>query len=59
MLGHDGSNNSWYCSCQVLLDQGVGLLAVSNIGGAENGKGDLACWKVIQKLREWHYDPLP
>lgn len=58
-LGHDGSNGSWYCSCQVLLNQGVGFLAVSNIGGDKNGKGDLACWKVIQKLRDWYYQPLP
>ena len=59
LLGHDGSNGSWYCSCQLLLGQGVGFLAVSNIGGGPNGKGDLACWKVIEKLREWHYQPLP
>jgi CubicO group peptidase (beta-lactamase class C family) len=58
-LGHGGSNGSWYCGCQVLLDQGVGFLAVSNIGGDVNGKGDLACGKVIEKLREWHYQPLP
>jgi hypothetical protein len=51
-LGHDGSNGSWYCSCQVLPGKGLGFLAVSNIGGTTNGKGDLACWKVIEKLRE-------
>ncbi len=64
-LGHDGSNGSWYCSCEVLLNQGAGLLAVSNIGGADpqggadNGKGDLACAKVIQKLREFYFHPWP
>ncbi len=58
-LGHDGSNGSWYCSCQVLVNQGVGFLAVSNIGADENGNGGLACGKVIQKLREWYYHPLP
>jgi len=47
LLGHDGSNGSWYCSCQVLVDQGVGFIAVSNIGGGPNGKGDKACWKVL------------
>jgi CubicO group peptidase (beta-lactamase class C family) len=51
-LGHDGSNGGWYCSCQVLPGKGLGFLAVSNIGGTTNGKGDLACWKIIQKLRE-------
>jgi CubicO group peptidase (beta-lactamase class C family) len=59
LLGHDGSNGSWYCSCQVLVDQGVGFIAVSNIGGDVNGKGDKACWKVIQILRDWYYQPLP
>jgi hypothetical protein len=63
-LGHDGSNGSWYCSCQVLLNHGVGFVAVSNIGGkvdngADNGKGDLACGQVIQKLREFYFRPLP
>jgi hypothetical protein len=51
-LGHDGSNTLWYCSCQVLPKEGVGFLAVSNIGGGSHGKGDLACGKVIKKLRE-------
>jgi len=51
-LGHDGSNNLWYCSCQVLLGEGLGFLAVSNIGAGTNGKGGLACGKIIQKLRE-------
>jgi CubicO group peptidase (beta-lactamase class C family) len=59
LLGHDGSNGSWYCSCQVLVDQGVGFIAVSNIGGDVNGKGDQACWKALQILREWHYQPIP
>jgi CubicO group peptidase (beta-lactamase class C family) len=58
-LGHNGSNGSWFCTCEVLLDQGVGFLGVSNIGGDTNGKGDLACLKVIEKLREWYYHPLP
>jgi CubicO group peptidase (beta-lactamase class C family) len=58
-LGHDGSNGLWYCSCQVILKEGVGFLAVSNIGGGTNGKGDLACGKVIEKLREWYYHPWP
>jgi CubicO group peptidase (beta-lactamase class C family) len=58
-LGHEGSNNLWYCICQVLLDQGVGFLAVSNIGADANGNGSLACAKVIQKLREWYSHPLP
>jgi CubicO group peptidase (beta-lactamase class C family) len=55
-LGHDGSNTLWYCSCQVLPAQGVAFLAVSNIGGEKNGKGDLACWKIIQTLRERYFD---
>jgi CubicO group peptidase (beta-lactamase class C family) len=58
-LGHDGSNNLWYCICQVLLKKGVGFLAVSNIGAdndaAKNGKGHLACGKVIEKLRELYF----
>lgn len=58
-LGHDGSNGSWYCICQVLLNKGVGFIAVSNIGGGENGKGDLACSKVIEKLQEWYFRPWP
>jgi CubicO group peptidase (beta-lactamase class C family) len=55
-LGHDGSNGSWYCSCQVLPHKGVAFLAVSNIGGGPNGKGDAACWEVIAKLREQHFE---
>lgn len=51
-LGHDGSNNLWYCNCHVRLKKGVGFLAVSNIGGGTNGKGNLACGKIIEKLRE-------
>ena len=51
-LGHDGSNNLWYCSCQVLPGKGLGFLAVSNIGADTNGNGGLACGKIIQKLRE-------
>ena len=54
-LGHDGSNGSWYCSCQVLLGKGVAFLAVSNIGGGENGKGDEACWKIISTLRDQYF----
>jgi CubicO group peptidase (beta-lactamase class C family) len=53
-LGHDGSNGVWYCSCQLLVADGVGFIAVSNIGGDTNGKGDQACWEVVTKLRE-HY----
>ena len=48
-------NGSWYCSCQVLLGKGVAFLAVSNIGGGENGKGDQACWKVISTLRDQYF----
>jgi CubicO group peptidase (beta-lactamase class C family) len=59
-LGHDGSNNLWYCSCQLLLKKGVGFLAVTNIGGdsdtIKNGKGNFACWKVIEKLREQYFE---
>jgi CubicO group peptidase (beta-lactamase class C family) len=62
-LGHDGSNTLWYCSCQVHPNEGVGFLAVSNIGGANRnigatdyGNGDAACWKVIQTLREHHFE---
>ncbi len=55
-LGHDGSNGLWYCSCQVLPKKGVAFLAVSNIGSDTNGKGNLACAKVIQKLRERHFE---
>ena len=51
-LGHDGSNGLWYCSCQVIPGKGVGFLAVTNIGADTNGKGGLACGKIIQKLRE-------
>src|SRR5215212_2874233 len=51
-LGHDGSNNLWYCSCQVLPGKGVGFLAITNIGAGTNGNGGLACGKIIQKLRE-------
>lgn len=51
-FGHDGSNTLWYCSCQVLPAQGLGFLAVSNIGGDASGKGNLACAKIIQKLRD-------
>jgi CubicO group peptidase (beta-lactamase class C family) len=54
-LGHDGSNTLWYCSCQALPGKEVGFLAVSNIGGASWGKGDKACWKVIEKLRERYF----
>lgn len=58
-LGHDGSNGSWYCSCQVLPAEGVGFIAVSNIGGTsdtgpDNGQGNLACWDVMAALRD-HY----
>jgi hypothetical protein len=55
-LGHDGSNTLWYCSCQVLPKKGVAFLAVSNIDGDKYGKGNLACAKVIQKLREWQFE---
>src|SRR5262249_35973 len=51
-LGHDGSNNRWYCSCQVLPSKGTGFLAVTNIGGGTNGNGGLACEQIIQKFRE-------
>jgi CubicO group peptidase (beta-lactamase class C family) len=51
-LGHDGSNNLWYCSCHLVPGRGVAFLAVANIGGKENGKGDEACWKVIAALRD-------
>ncbi len=54
-LGHDGSNGLWYCSCRVLPAQDVAFLAVSNIGGGDNGNGDEACRKVIEKLREKHF----
>lgn len=54
-LGHDGSNNSWYCSCQVLLGRGVAFLAVTNIGGGEHGKGNEACAKVITTLRDQYF----
>lgn len=59
-LAHDGSNGSWYCSCQVLPAEGVGFIAVSNIGGTndhpapDNGEGNLACRDVITALRD-HY----
>jgi CubicO group peptidase (beta-lactamase class C family) len=55
-LGHDGSNTLWYCSCQVLPKKGVALLAVSNIGADAAGKGNLACAKIIQKLRDRHFE---
>jgi len=58
-LGHDGSNGSWYCTCQVLVNQGVSFLAVTNIGSDENGNGGLACAKVIQILNEFYSHPLP
>jgi CubicO group peptidase (beta-lactamase class C family) len=58
-LGHDGSNGLWYCSCQILPTQGVAFLAVSNIGSDKNGNGALACGKVIQKLREFYFHPIP
>jgi D-alanyl-D-alanine carboxypeptidase len=58
-LGHDGSNGLWYCSCQVLPKQGVAFLAVSNIGSDKNGNGGPACGKVIQKLREFYFHPIP
>ena len=58
-LTHDGSNGLWYCKCKVLPSKGLGFLAVSNIGAdvpddptQQNGKGGLACDKIIQKLRE-------
>jgi len=57
-LTHDGSNTTWYCSCQVVPAKGMGFLAVSNIGqddeksGNMYGKGGVACGKIIQKLRE-------
>jgi CubicO group peptidase (beta-lactamase class C family) len=51
-LAHDGSNGLWHCSCLLLPHRDVAFLAVSSIGGDTNGKGDKACWKVIQKLRE-------
>jgi D-alanyl-D-alanine carboxypeptidase len=51
-LGHDGSNGSWYCSCQVIPGKGLGFLAVTNIGSDPNGNGGPACWKIIEKLRE-------
>lgn len=60
-LGHEGSNNRWYCICQAFPKEGVGFLAVSNIGGSEYGtgtyfgKGDFACAKVIEKLRGLYF----
>ncbi len=51
-LGHEGSNNLWYCICQVLPGKGVGFLAVTNIGAVNNGNGGLACTKIIEKLRQ-------
>ncbi len=50
-LGHDGSNGSWYCSVAVYPEQGFALLAVSNIGGDDNGNGDVAAWDVIELLK--------
>jgi CubicO group peptidase (beta-lactamase class C family) len=50
-MGHDGSNNSWYCSVAVYPEEGFALLAVSNIGGGMNGNGDLAAWDVITLLK--------
>jgi CubicO group peptidase (beta-lactamase class C family) len=58
-LGHDGSNGLWYCICQVILNDQVGFLAVTNIGDGEHGKGGSACASVIQKLKDWYYQPLP
>jgi CubicO group peptidase (beta-lactamase class C family) len=55
-LGHDGSNNLWYCSCQVLPERGVAFIAVSNIGANTNGNGGLACGKVIDTLRQRYFD---
>jgi len=55
-LGHEGSNNLWYCICQVNPNKGLGFLAVSNIGPDAHGNGKLACAKVIEKLREWQFE---
>jgi CubicO group peptidase (beta-lactamase class C family) len=55
-LGHEGSNNLWYCICQVNPNNGLGFLAVSNIGPDAHGNGSLACAKVIEKLREWEFE---
>jgi len=53
-LGHDGSNGTWYCSCQVLRGDGVGFIAVTNIGSDVNGNGGDACAAVVGALRD-HY----
>jgi CubicO group peptidase (beta-lactamase class C family) len=55
-LGHEGSNNLWYCICQVNPNNGLGFLAVSNIGPDAHGNGHLACAKVIEKLRQWEFE---
>ena len=59
-IAHDGSNLRWYCSCHIYPQKGVGFLAVSNIGGHNDngpdfGKGDVACNKIIQELKEMQF----
>ena len=48
-------NGLWYCIRQVIPHKEVAFLAVSNIGSDENGKGKAACDRVIETLRERHF----
>jgi CubicO group peptidase (beta-lactamase class C family) len=49
-LTHDGSNTMWYCRATVVPGMGFAVLAVCNMDGGDNGKGDEACAELAKVL---------